>query len=203
VSDVSAIVLAAGESRRMGAVNKLLLPFGEATLIERVVGVVEASEAREVVVVVGHEAAQVREALREHAVVFAENTRYREGMTTSIHAGVRAAAPEASGFMICLSDLPLIEQAELNRLLAAFEAARQEDAGRIVVPVFGGQRGNPVIFPAFYRADILGHGGLMGCKGIVQQNPERVVEVAMPTDHVLRDADTPEAYARLRTRRPA
>lgn len=200
MSDVTAIVLAAGESRRMGAENKLLLPFGAATLIERVVGAVRASAVGEVVVVVGHEAERVRAALREQDVLFAENPHYQEGMTTSIHAGIGAASGTASGFMICLSDLPLIEPDEFDRLLAAFETATADDPRRIVVPVFEGQRGNPVIFPAVYRSDILNQRGVMGCKGLVRQHPERVVEVEMPTDHVLRDADTPEAYARLRDR---
>ena len=190
---ITAIVLAAGESRRMGRVNKLLLPFGETTLIERVVGAVGQSEGGEVIVVLGHEADRVRAALDRHSVTFVENDRYREGMTTSIHTGVRAASADASGFMICLSDLPLIEPEELNQLIAAFTG---DDERRIVVPTFEGRRGNPVLFSAFYKSKILEHPG-PGCKGIVEENPHHVLEVAMPTDHVLRDVDTMDAYQQL------
>ncbi len=194
---ITAIVLAAGESRRMGSANKLLLPFGETTLIERVVGAARQSEAGDVIVVVGHEADRVRAVLEGHRVTVVENDRYREGMTTSIHAGVRAASPEAAGFMICLSDLPLIEPEELNRLIAAFEQAARDDERPIVVPTFESRRGNPVLFSAFYKPELLDQTGLMGCKEMVKQNPHHVLEVAMATDHVLRDIDTMEAYRRL------
>ena len=181
----------------MGSANKLLLPFGETTLIERVVRTVRQSEAGDVIVVVGHEADRVRTVLEGHGVTVVENDRYREGMTTSIHAGVRAASPEAAGFMICLSDLPLIEPEELNRLIAAFEQAARDDERPIVVPTFESRRGNPVLFSAFYKPELLDHKELMGCKEIVKQNPHHVLEVAMATDHVLRDIDTMEAYQRL------
>ncbi len=194
---ITAIVLAAGESRRMGSVNKLLLRFGETTLIERVVRTVRQSEAGDVIVVVGHEADRVRAVLEGRHVTVVENDRYLEGMTTSIHAGVRAASPEATGFMICLSDLPLIEPEELNRLIAAFEQAARDEERPIVVPTFESRRGNPVLFSAFYKPALLEHKELMGCKEIVQQNPHHVLEVAMATDHVLRDIDTMEAYRRL------
>ncbi len=194
---ITAIVLAAGESRRMGSANKLLLPFGETTLIERVVHTVCQSDAGGVIVVLGHEAEGIRAVLDGHDVVFVENDRYREGMTTSIHAGVRAASPEATGFMICLSDLPLIEPEELNRLIEVFKEATRDDERPIVVPTFEGRRGNPVLFPVHYKTHLLDHKGLMGCKEIVKQNPDNVLEVAMATDHVLRDVDTMEAYQRL------
>jgi molybdenum cofactor cytidylyltransferase len=194
---ITAILLAAGESRRMGGVNKLLLPFGETTLVERVARAVRQSKADEVLVVLGHEADRVRAALAEHDIAFVINDRYREGMTTSIQAGVRAASPEAAGFMICLSDLPLIEPEELNRLVAAFEQAARDDQRRIVVPTFEGRRGNPVLFSASYKPDLLHHQGSTGCKDIVQQNPRHVLEVAMATDHVLRDVDTMGAYQGL------
>ena len=195
---ITAIVLAAGESKRMGAANKLLLPFGETTLIGRVVSAVTASATGEVLVVVGHEAEAVREALVGHPVTFVHNAHYREGMTTSIHAGVAAASPEASGFMICLSDLPLIEPGELDQLIDAFEGRVREDPQCIVIPVHAGRRGNPVLFSAAYQPAILTHAGLMGCKGIVKQNPAHVLEVSLPTDHILRDIDPPAAYEALR-----
>lgn len=194
---ITAIVLAAGESRRMGHVNKLLLPLGEATLIERVVGAVCQSEADEVIVVLGHEARRIRAALDGHDVLFAENDRYREGMTTSIQTGVRTASPDAAGFLICLSDLPLIEPDELNQVIAAFTQNADDDERRIVVPTYQGRRGNPVLFSAFYKPDIVAHRGLTGCKEIVKENAHHVLDVPMTTDHILRDVDTMDAYQRL------
>lgn len=195
---IAAIVLAAGESKRMGDQNKLLLPFRGQPLIAHVVQTVRASDAEEVIVVLGYDADRVRDVLEDDDVIFVHNPRFREGMTTSIHAGVWAAAPDTTGFMICLSDLPLIEPEELNALIAAFEKAHRADERSIVVPVFQGQQGNPVLFSAHYKPDLLAHRGLMGCKGVIKQHREQVVEVAMDRDHVLRDVDTPEAYHHLR-----
>jgi molybdenum cofactor cytidylyltransferase len=191
---ISAIVLAAGESKRMGAENKLLLPFEGKPLIEHIVRTVQASDADEVMVVVGHEAERVRAALAGCDVRIVQNEHYREGMTTSIHAGVSAVAAEAEGLMICLSDLPLIEPHELNHLIHAFKQALAEDSAVIAVPVYQGQRGNPVLFAAQYKAEILGHKGLSGCKGVVKQNLNHVRHIEMPTDHILHDIDTQADY---------
>lgn len=195
---VSAIILAAGESKRMAGKNKLLLPFGQKTLIEHIVDTVLCSYVGEAIVVLGFEADRVREVLQDRKVKFVQNDNYQEGMTTSIHAGVRVASSDVNGIMICLSDLPLIESGELNHLIQAFEKALGENNRPIVVPVFDGQRGNPVIFSVHYKGDILAHKGLMGCKGVVKQNPDQVLEVEMNTDHVLTDIDTMEDYEKIR-----
>ncbi len=194
---VSAIVLAAGESTRMGADNKLLLPFRGQPLIKHIVRTVLQSETDEVLVVLGHQAGCVREALAAYDVTFAHNPRYREGMTTSIQAGVQAASAHAAGFMICLSDLPMIEPAELNQVMAAFREAAARDPQPIIRPVHQGKPGNPVIFSAPYKPAILAHQDLRGCQALVKQNHAHVITVEMATDHVLRDVDTPEAYRSL------
>ena len=194
---ISAIVLAAGESTRMGPHNKLLLPFRGRPLIEHVVQTVAQSEADEVIVVLGHQAGLVRETLAAFDVTFAHNPRYREGMTTSIQAGVQAASAHTAGFMICLSDLPMIEPADLNQVMAAFREAARHDPQAIIRPVHQGKPGNPVIFSAHYTPALLAHQQLRGCQAIVRQNHAHVVMIDMATDHVLRDVDTPEAYRNL------
>ena len=194
---ISAVILAAGESKRMGEQNKLLLPFRGQTLIECIVDTVLSSNVGEVIVVLGHEAVRVWEVCRDRHVKCVQNDNYKEGMTTSIHMGVQAADASADGFMICLSDLPLIEPDELNHLLHAFESAVKAKNKYIAISVFEGQRGNPVIFSSIYKDEILAYKGLMGCKEIIQQNSEQVLEVGMATNHVLRDIDTPEDYKEL------
>lgn len=196
MSSVSAIVLAAGTSQRMGAANKLLLPYHGRPLVRHVVRTVAASAADEVIVVVGHEAGRVRDALVGLPVRIVHNDRYAEGMTTSIQTGVGAASPDGAGYMICLSDLPLIEPADLDRLIAAFRDA--EDERRIVMPVFEGRQGNPVLFASAHRAEILAHDEPDGCRAIVRRHREHVLRVEMPDDHVLLDIDTPDAYDRVR-----
>ena len=191
---ISAILLAAGESRRMGGQNKLLLPFHNTTLLAQVVTTLCDSEADEVVVVLGHEAEQMRGALPDRPFRIVENPDFAQGMTTSIRAGVRAASPQSEGFMICLSDLPFVEPSDYNHLLNAFRKARTQDSQAIVRPVHGGRPGNPVLFSSEYRDLLLAHEKLEGCRGLIKQHPEHVREVEMGTDHILRDIDTPEQY---------
>lgn len=193
---ISAIVLAAGMSTRMGAENKLLLPFRGTTLIGNMVDVVTGARVGETLVVLGHEAERVRAALAGKPVTFVDNLDYAEGMGSSVQAGVRAVSPQATGIMVCLTDLPLIESAELDRLIAAFEAGQ---AGKsIAVPSHQGQRGNPVLFSARFRDEVLStRGPVAGCRGIVKKYPDQVLEVEMAHDHILRDIDTIEDYRRL------
>ena len=105
---ISAIILAAGESRRMGVKNKLLLPIKGEVLISNYVKSVCASSVYEVVIVVGHEAEKIEDVLQGQPVRFVENLRYMEGMTSSIQTGIQAASSKSEGLLICLADQPLI-----------------------------------------------------------------------------------------------
>lgn len=194
---VSAIVLAAGESKRMDSANKLLMKYGDKTLVEQVVDNVLASAAAEVIVALGHQADKIRETLKDRSVRFAVNQDFKLGMTTSIHTAVKAASTEANGYMICLSDQPFILSQEFTRLILAFEVALAKPGSDIVVPVYQGQRGNPVILSSKFRNDILAHKGLKGCKGIIKENPNAVCEVEMTTQNILIDIDTVDDYATL------
>ena len=190
---ISAIILAAGESRRMGVKNKLLLPISGEVLIRNFVKSVCASNVSEVVVVVGHEADKIEEVLQGQPVQFVENINYMEGMTSSIQAGIQAASEESEGLMICLSDQPFIETSDFNRLIHEFTDLFDSESSLIIVPVFKGQRGNPVLFSRQFRNIILQHKG-EGCRGIIQSHQECIQEVTMENDNVLKDVDTLEDY---------
>jgi len=190
---ISAIILAAGESRRMGVKNKLLLPIRGEVLISNFVKSVCASNVDEVVVVVGHEAEKIEDVLQGQPVRFVENLRYMEGMTSSIQTGIQSASAESEGLLICLADQPLIETPDFNRLIHEFTDLFDSKSSLIIVPVFKGQSGNPVLFSRQFRDIILQHTG-EGCRDIVLKHPECVREVEMGNDNVLHDVDTPEDY---------
>lgn len=195
---ISAIVLAAGQSTRMGADNKLLLPFRGSTLIEGVVDVVTASRAGETIVVLGHEADRLRPLLAEKPVILVTNPDYHEGMSSSIRTGLGRISSQATGVMICLTDQPLLEPEDLDRLIGALESQTEPELKSIVVPEFGGRGGNPVLFSLAHRDEVMGaRGPVGGCKGIVKKYPESVLRVEMANDHILMDIDTPEDYAAL------
>jgi molybdenum cofactor cytidylyltransferase len=203
---VSAVVLAAGMSTRMGR-NKLLLTFRDKPLVVHAVETLLASKAGEIIVVVGHESEKVWDELgdyvgqvpnggQRHRVRLVKNPDYRDGLSTSVRAGVEAVSPEARAIMIYLADQPLLEPADVDRIIAAFATAKAE--GRmIVVPLFKGERGNPVILDASLRDSILGIVGDVGCKGVIKHYPEKVYALEMENDHVVRDVDDAQAYERL------
>ncbi|MEC9361340.1 MAG: nucleotidyltransferase family protein [SAR324 cluster bacterium] len=190
---ISAIILAAGESQRMGVQNKLLLQIDSEVLIRKFVKSVSNSLVDAVLVVVGFEAEKIKAVLHDQAVKFVENHRYEEGMTTSIQSGVKASSNESTGLMICLADMPFAETSDLNLLIQAFNDYRSTESSLIIVPVFQGKRGNPVLFSEVFREKILTHKG-EGCREIVRQFPHYVKEVSMENDNLLRDIDTPEDY---------
>jgi len=189
---LSAIVLAAGMSTRMGQ-NKLLLDFKDKALIAHAVDTLLASEIDEVVVVLGHEAEKVREKLGERQVKLVQNPGYREGLSTSVRAGAEAVSRQADGIMVYLADQPLLEPADVNHILNAFTQAKEVNKD-IVVPFFDGQRGNPVLLDSSYREAILRVVGDVGCKGVIKRYPEKVLVLEMENDHVVRDVDNMEEY---------
>jgi len=117
---LTVIVLAAGMSRRMGPKNKLLLPFQGKTMLETTLDQLRELQDAEIVVVLGHEAVQIQPLLENLEVKVVLNPDYTCGMTSSIQAGVRAAAERSDGFMICLSDMPLIQTVSYRQLADAF-----------------------------------------------------------------------------------
>jgi molybdenum cofactor cytidylyltransferase len=192
---LSAIVPAAGMSTRLGR-NKLLLPFKGRPLIAHAVDTLMASKVDEIIVVLGHEADQVRAAIGNRQVRFVENPDYQLGLSTSVRAGFAAVPVQATDIMIYLADQPLLEAGEVDFLISALAEAGKANKS-IVVPLFRRQRGNPVILKAANKASLLAVTGETACRRLIKQNPDQVLTVEMETDHVVRDVDTIEAYDRL------
>jgi len=203
---VSAVVLAAGMSTRMGR-NKLLLTFRDKPLVVHAVDTLLASKAGEIIVVLGYESEKVWDRLEDYAgqvsnggqrrrLRLVKNPDYRDGLSTSVRTGVQAVSPEAEAIMIYLADQPLLEPGDVDRIIEAFASAKADDK-MIVVPFFKEERGNPVILDASLRDSILGIIGDVGCKGVIKRYPEKVYAIEMENDHVVRDVDDVQAYERL------
>lgn len=192
---LSAIVLAAGRSSRMGGPNKLLLPFRGKTILETVLDGLQAAGVGEIILVSGHHREAILGQIAGFPLREVYNPDYASGMTSSIQTGVQVA--QGQGFMICLSDMPLIEATEYALLQGVFLAQLATDPQVICQARFEGAPGNPVVFSAAYRDAILEHGEPEGCKAIVQANARHRVWVDMPAPHVLRDVDYPENYRQL------
>ncbi|MSO73776.1 MAG: 4-diphosphocytidyl-2C-methyl-D-erythritol kinase [Alphaproteobacteria bacterium] len=189
---VAAVVLAAGQSRRMGGANKLLVPIDGRPLLTGVVDAVLRSTARPVIVVIGHQAEAVRAALAGRDVTFAHNSDYEEGMSASVRVGLEALPPGLDGALICLGDMPRTDPALIDRLIGAFNPP----AGRAIgVPTYLGKRGNPVLWSARYFPEIMQLDGDVGARHLIGQHAEVVYEIECDDRSAMIDLDTPEAFA--------
>lgn len=192
---VCAMVLAAGRSRRMAPLNKLLVPDNKGNaMIARVVDNALASRARPVIVVTGHERERIEEALAGRPVIFAHAEDYAEGLSASLKAGLRAVPPEAEGILICLGDMPLVGAETLDRLIGAFDP---EEGRAVVQPTFRGKQGNPMLWAREFLPEMLAISGDIGARHLAAKHAERMVEVEMADDAVLRDFDTTDALKAL------
>lgn len=192
---LSAILLAAGSSRRMGTTNKLLLPWQNQPIVAVTAANLLAAGFEEVIVVTGHQAAEVTAVLNHLPLQLVHNPRFEEGMTGSIQTGIVQA--RGKGYMICLADMFLIAPAEYILLKKAWEQQFAIDDHCIGIPEYRGEKGNPVILPCILRSEILSHEEKEGCKEIVRNNSQHQFLISMPTDHILRDLDTIEEYTSL------
>lgn len=188
---IAAIVLAAGLARRMGGVQKLLLPLeGRPVVRWSVEGVL--AHARDVVLVTGRDDAGVRAALAGLPVRFVVNPRPEDGQGASIAAGAQALPATASAALVALGDQPRLPAEVIPALLAA----RARTGKAIVAPVYRGTRGTPVLFAAEVFVELAALAGDAGARSVVDARPERVatvdIDAPMPAD-----VDTPEDLARL------
>jgi molybdenum cofactor cytidylyltransferase len=181
----------------MGVENKLLLPLGDKTIVETTIENILAANIGQVIVVVGHESQKLKTLLEKYPLSIIENPDYEQGMTTSIKAGIRAAQENTEGYMICLSDMILIEPNEYQFLAKSFLEALKIDEKAIIQPIFQEKRGNPVIFSTFYKNAILETTDTEGCRSVVQAYKNSVKLVEMTTNHILQDIDFREDYENL------
>lgn len=191
---VSAVLLAAGTSSRMGNQNKLLLPWQGEPLVRRVAGRFAALPFQEVLVVTGYQAEAVEKALAGLPVRLVHNPRFQEGMASSIRAGVAAADPGARGLLISPTDLPFLSEEVIRRLVGAFLT---HDCHKIVYPVTPEGQRNPVIFPAGFRKELQHLRGDMGARGVVASSKPGVVEVPFEEVRPFQDVDSREGFAAL------
>ena len=192
---IAALILAAGMSKRMAPQNKLLtiLPNGKAMIAETVDRIL-ASAASPVIVVVGHQEEQIRAALAGKNVRFVDANDYADGMAASLRAGVAALSDGIGAVLICLGDMPLVDKSSLDRIISAFNPAEGRE---IILPVFDGQRGNPVLWGQRFFNELRSLSGDAGARQILHKYMECVSEVSAASDAVLRDFDTPESVKSL------
>jgi molybdenum cofactor cytidylyltransferase len=193
---ISAVLLGAGESKRMG-VDKLSLSWGRKTILERCFETLLRSEVQEVIVVLGFRNKGVKNLFRGRRVKIVINLRPKMGMGTSIRRGLQAIHPSCHGILIALGDQPFLKTRTVNALIHAFDRGK----GGIIVPSFRGRRGHPVIFHKRYEKELWSLKGDVGGKSIIERHPEDVRIVHLKSEGVVMDVDTWEDYHRGSERR--
>ena len=192
-SPVAAILLAAGRSRRMGAF-KPLLPFGEQTVIETCINNLLAAQVEEVVVVLGHRAAEVRARLSNLPIRFAMNTEVESEMSASIARGVEALSSRGEGaVLVALADQPAVTVQQIESVIAA----HRRTGARLVVPEWQGRGGHPVLIDLKFRASLLKLDSRRGLRALFDAHANEVLRVPVASPYIARDMDTWEDYRAL------
>jgi molybdenum cofactor cytidylyltransferase len=188
---ISAILLAAGESRRMGRPKQLLEWQGKALLLHVLENLINSS-ADEIILVLGHEAEKIRKSLPEFQIKIVINPNYVRGMASSLRQGLLAMDPRSEAFLVLLADQPGIGPEIINRVIRDFQQADPKRG--ISLPVYRGLQGHPVLIGVQYLKEALQLQGDVGARQILMNHPTDILEIEVDQDVVLMDMDTPEEY---------
>lgn len=186
---ISSILLGAGESIRMGF-DKLSLPFGKKSILEQCFHHLLRSQVKEVIVVLGPHNKKMGGLFQGQNVKVLVNPYSNRGMSSSIRRGIQSIQPKSKGILIALGDQPLLQTRTINALIRVFKQGRKG----IVVPLYLGRRGHPVIFHHRYKKELMNLRGDAGGKSVMDQHPEDIQMVLVKSAGVVKDIDTWQDY---------
>lgn len=190
---VTAVILAAGESRRMGR-NKLLLPWGDTTMLGRTLANVRASAVHDVLLVTGHEREKIDVTAAHQATPCVHNKDYANGMLSSVQTALRTLPPWTEAILVVLGDQPMVEPDVLDVLLTVYAGT----PNGLVAPYYRGARGNPVLIDRRYFAELLALPPDAAPRALLRRHPDDLHAVEVESEAVLHDLDRPEEYERRR-----
>lgn len=191
-SRVTAVVLAAGQSKRMGR-TKQLLPWGSGTVLGQTLKNLKQSAIHDILVVTGHDAKETREIATAAGVGFTHNDQFATGeMLSSLKRAISVLPGERSAVLVMLADQPMVEPESIDRLLAAF----WQGEGELIAPEWRGERGNPVLIGRSYFPELMDLPPDAAPRVLLRRHADEVVLCPVGSDSVLRDLDLPEDYQR-------
>lgn len=187
---ITAIILAAGRSTRMGPSNKLLAELNGKPMLAHILNTLNETRVKDLVVVTGHEHRMVEEIAADFNAALVHNPDYRDGMSTSLKRGISAVPKDSDAAIICLGDMPFVSVDVIDGLIAAYNPTEGRD---LCVPTVDGRRGNPVLIGRRYFAEIHEISGDKGARDLIRAYETSVCEVAIDDPTIFHDIDTPDA----------
>lgn len=192
-SHIAAVILAAGSSSRMGEA-KQLLRLGDRTLLEQVIDNVRSSGVDDIVLVLGHDADAIRKSIATENLEIVVNDAYREGMGTSLRTGISALPSEMDAALIVLADQPFVRPETLRLLMDQYRKSNAQ----IVIPMYKGFRGNPVLLDRSVFPEVMALQGDIGCRAVFGNHVEGIVKAPVDDLGILLDLDSREDLERLK-----
>ena len=189
MSEIWAIILAAGESKRMGS-PKMLLPFMGITIIENVIANVSGSKVDNIMVVLGADRDSIVKLIRTKAVNYCYNENYKDGMLSSVMCGFRNIPIDHSAVLVFQGDQPLITPKAINSVIEVYLSSGKG----IVIPVYESKRGHPILIDRKYRNEIQKLNPAEGLRSLALKYSDDVLEVNTDVAGILRDFDTYDEY---------
>jgi CTP:molybdopterin cytidylyltransferase MocA len=184
---IGAVLLAAGEGRRMGGVAKPLIRLQGVPLISRHLVALSGAGVDEVAVVTGHARDAIEAQVQGFPVTLAHNPAYADGQEGSVRVGLAALTGSFDAVFVVLADQPMIGAGDLIELMGAF---KKRSAGHVVVPVVDGRRGNPIVLDDVALAQILESGTNLACRHLIERQPDLVHVHDTPNTRFISDLDT-------------
>ena len=194
--DIHAVLLAAGRSERMGPNNKLLLNVDGIPLVRKSAINILNSNVTSMTVVTGFDENKIVNALSGLNVNFVKNINFREGLSSSLKAGLANITPTPSAVIICLADMPKIQPEHINQLIENFDPLK---GWEICIPTNNGKRGNPVLIGSRFFPYIFETSGDFGAKQVMKQHSDKIMEVEIGTSDIHFDIDTKDEYENFTT----
>jgi molybdenum cofactor cytidylyltransferase len=186
---INAIILAAGESKRMGK-PKPLLRFNDKTFLDQVISALRLSDADRITVVLGSEAETIKKSVDLSGTNVVINKDYQQGQLSSLIAAIKETPQETDAILVCLVDTPFITEEIVNKIISKFK----ETNNPIIVPVFNKRRGHPVLFSSSLFNELLNAPQEQGARYVVYSNEEKILEVETSEGGILTGIDTPDDY---------
>ena len=187
---ISAILLAAGQSKRMNGENKLTKEIQGIPLIKHSIKNILSSSINELIIVLGHQKEIIEKLIdKNEKIKFVFNKAFESGMASSIKAGLNHLSEDTEAFFICLGDMPMVNKDIFNLLI------KSKNNREIIVPTYKNKQGNPILFPKLMKKKIMTIEGDVGAKKILELNKDKIINIETNDQSIAKNFNTLDDFS--------